>query len=104
MSTGKPAVVRYSRAAKLDIKDAARWLQHTYSPSVAQQFLRAVEERVADAAENPEACGVVYRAVRKALVSRFPYSVFYVYDGKRLRVLAVMHWRRDPFDWQVRVR
>ena len=82
MSAANPAPVRYSRAVGMDNSDTMRWFQRTYSSAVAQQYLRAVEDCVAHAAERPEAYGVVYRAVRKALVSRFPYSVYYIYDGK----------------------
>lgn len=94
----------YSREAKLDIKDAARWFQRTYSPAVAQQFLRAIRECVTLVAEFPRAHEVVYGYVRKAVAQGVPYSVFYFEEDGQVTVIAVMHWRRDPRDWQVRVR
>ena len=95
---------RYTRDAKLDIRDAAAWFHRTYSPAVAQKFLRAVSACVAHIAEFPEAHELIYRNVRKAVVQGVPYSVFYEYEGSGVTVLAVMHWRRDPRDWQVRVK
>jgi plasmid stabilization system protein ParE len=37
--------------------------------------------------------------VRRAVVSRFPYAVFYRIEPKRVVVLAVLHMARDPKVW-----
>lgn len=34
----------------------------------------------------------------------FPYSIYYVYQRDRVRIAAVMHQRRDPRDWHIRVK
>jgi len=57
---------------------------------------------VAHIAEYPEAHEVVYRDVRKALARGISYSVFYVNEDGLVTVIAVMHWRRNPLDWQAR--
>jgi plasmid stabilization system protein ParE len=100
----EPVGVVWARVAKLDIKDAARWYQREYSPSVANQFLDAVERCVSQAAEHPEAHELVFATLRKALLNDFPYSVYYTFQRRRIKVIAVMHWRRNPLDWQARVR
>jgi toxin ParE1/3/4 len=52
---------------------------------------------------NPNQYPVVHRNVRRALVRRFPYGVFYVVEGQRIVVLAVFHGSRDPSQWKSRV-
>ena len=42
-------------------------------------------------------------AIRRAMLSRFPYGVFYVVRGQTVRVLAVMHTSRDPQTWKTRI-
>lgn len=37
--------------------------------------------------------------VRRVLVERFPYCIFYVVEPERLVVLAVLHVARDPDLW-----
>jgi len=44
----------------------------------------------------------VHGEVRRALVRRFPYGVFYVVEGQALLVLAVAHVRRQPAYWLAR--
>ena len=43
---------------------------------------------------------VVYRRkVGRAMVSRFPYSVFYRIEPKQVVVLTILHTARDPKLW-----
>ena len=44
----------------------------------------------------------VFGDVRKAIVARFPYCVFYREEPSCVRVLAVFHTSRDPSIWQSR--
>ena len=41
----------------------------------------------------------VHGEVRRAVVSRFPYAVFYRVEPKRVVVLAVLHMARDSKLW-----
>ncbi|PSB02814.1 hypothetical protein C7B64_11345 [Merismopedia glauca CCAP 1448/3] len=45
---------------------------------------------------------VVYRDVRRAVLRRFPYAVYYRIISSRVVVTAVFHSRRDPKIWQDR--
>ncbi|HET7234377.1 MAG TPA: hypothetical protein VFJ16_30465 [Longimicrobium sp.] len=45
-----------------------------------------------------------HKNVRKAVVLTRPYLVYYVYEDQFVEVIAVMHQRRNPKDWQVRVK
>ena len=54
-------------------------------------------------AANPKMHPVVFADIRKAVVARFPYCVFYRAGATRVEVIAVFHTRRDPSIWQGRV-
>ncbi len=49
-----------------------------------------------------ESYAVVYRDVRRAVVRRFPYAVYYRIVSSRVIVTAIFHSRRDPKSWQAR--
>jgi toxin ParE1/3/4 len=51
---------------------------------------------------NPQMHVVVFADIRKAVVTRFPYCVFYRSDAVRVEVIAVFHSKRDPSIWQGR--
>jgi plasmid stabilization system protein ParE len=59
-----------------------------------------VFERIAS---NPEAYGVSYHSVRRALVRRFPYVVCFLVESECVFVIAVFHGRQDPRGWRSRV-
>ncbi len=40
--------------------------------------------------------------IREAIVSRFPYCVYYRVKRKRILITAVFHTSRDPAVWQSR--
>jgi plasmid stabilization system protein ParE len=66
---------------------------------LGERFLAAVDS-VFDAIERyPQMFAQAHGEVRRALVSRFPYAVFYRTESKRLVVLAVLHTARDPSIW-----
>jgi hypothetical protein len=44
----------------------------------------------------------VHRDVRRALLWRFPFAVFFVSDADSVLAIAVLHVRRDPAVWQSR--
>jgi plasmid stabilization system protein ParE len=66
---------------------------------LGEGFLAAVDS-VFDAIERyPQMFAQVHGEVRRALVSRFPYAVFYRAESTRVVVLAVLHTARDPRIW-----
>jgi plasmid stabilization system protein ParE len=53
-------------------------------------------------AANPLMHSVVFADIRKAVVTRFPYCVYYRAHSTRVEVIAVFHISRDPSIWQGR--
>jgi hypothetical protein len=51
---------------------------------------------------NPLQFAAIYKGVRRALVRRFPYMLFFVVDGVTLWVIACFHASRDPRMWEQR--
>jgi toxin ParE1/3/4 len=63
------------------------------------EVLRAFE-RIESA---PEAWPLLERPVRRCLVERFPYGVYYRIDPEEIFVLAVTHGRKRPGGWRGRI-
>ena len=92
-------VVRPLAAA--DIDEAFAWYEHR-SIGLRLDFLRAVDECFAAVAAAPLHFPVVHRVVRRTLLRRFPYAVFFVVEGNRVTVLACSHTRRHTRRWRGR--
>src|SRR5262245_35217998 len=65
-------------------------------------FVQRVEDVFDRISANPKIHGIVFADIRKAVVAKFPYCVFYRSDNTRVEVIAVFHSSRDPKIWQAR--
>jgi plasmid stabilization system protein ParE len=83
--------------------DAAYQWYEQQRPGLGTDFLVQLDSVLARLQVLPEAHQVVYQDVRRALVRRFPYGVFYRVQTDRVEVIAVQHTSRDPGRWQSRV-
>jgi plasmid stabilization system protein ParE len=83
------------RAAERDVREAHSWYGEV-SPKLADQFTSAVDQAIAAAAENPLAFQLFYRPLRRVLLRRFPYALFFVAEESRIVVVGVLHQSRNP--------
>jgi plasmid stabilization system protein ParE len=93
-------VILHPRAQN-DLRSAFEWYESQRS-GLGESFLAAVQQRLESIAAFPDANRVIYRQIRRAVVSRFPYLIFYVPKAERVDVLAVLHHARNPADWPSR--
>ena len=89
--------------AERDLTEAHAWYEERV-PGLGSDFLIIVERTLESIEENPAKFPLIYRKVRRALLSRFPYGVFFVWERQRIYVIAVMHTAREPGKWRRRSR
>lgn len=92
-------MLRIRPKAEAELSEAYTWYAER---GLAEKFIEVIETVLHQIQEQPMAYPVVYRDVRRALVRRFRYAIFYVIEPNALVVLAVMHQSRDPARWQGR--
>lgn len=86
------SVVLRDGAAR-DIADAFAYLA---SHGRGDAFMAAVDHTLSKIGERPMMYPEIGDGVRRALLRRFAYSVFFVLEDDQAVVLAVHHHRRDP--------
>ena len=93
--------VDFTPEAEADVGEAHVWYL-ARGLDLGEEFLRSLDACIQDVSAFPEASLVVHRNIRRALLRRFPYCVFYVVEPTRVVVVGVFHARRDPPSWQRR--
>jgi plasmid stabilization system protein ParE len=88
-------------AAAADIDEAYLWYERRQT-GLGEEFLVALDAIKQRIAANPEAFPVVHRDTRRALLSRFPYALYYRIYGDVILIVACMRGRRDPRRWRMR--
>lgn len=99
MSVKKKIIIRPE--AEADIKDAYDWYE-AQRKGLGESFLLCIEEALSRASRNPEIYSIIYKEVRRVLIHRFPFGVFFIEEEDRISVLAALHARRNPKAWKGR--
>lgn len=89
------------RQSELDIQAAALWYEDQ-RPGLGMRFLGGLEEVFRRIGNNPKQFPQLEGEVRRALLSHFPYGVYFVEGADHVTVLGVLHLHREPDMWKSR--
>jgi plasmid stabilization system protein ParE len=81
-----------------EIVEAMAWYERR-APELGLEFYRTYLEVLTRIAENPELYRKVRGDVRRVVLRRFPYAVFYLFDGDEIVIVSCLHEKRSPDRW-----
>lgn len=94
---------RLDRAARDEYREAMEsYLAE--SPRVAAAFVDQIEASIALIMERPTTWRLLTGDVRRCLVKRFPYGIYYSVERDEIVIWAIMHLHRRPSYWRERLR
>ncbi len=94
--------IRFHPDAEQEYHEAASWYAEQ-RPGLDADFLLCVDEAFQRIRCHPGMYPIVYHQKRRAVVRRFPYSIYYEVGENELRILSVFHSSRNPEIWQSRI-
>ena len=89
--------------ADLDIAAAYQWYE-TERAGLGLEFLGQLGTAYDRIVSDPLRYRELESRIRRALLRRFPYAVYFAVESDVVVVLAVLHVSRDPAEWQRRRR
>lgn len=92
---------RLRPSAEADLREASQWYERK-RPGLGIELLLELDlllERVFDSSEQFPEIGF---GMRRALLRRFPYAVYFVADAGSVVIVAVLHQRRKLGAWRNR--
>jgi len=90
--------LRVTPEAEVDIFQAALWYESERS-ALGSEFMLAVREMLARVEKLPLRFPEVAPGIRRGMLPRFPFGVFFALEEHGPTVVAVMHLHRDPSRW-----
>ena len=87
--------------AQTDIREAARWYEDR-EPGLGLRFLREIRNGLQHINDNPLMFPIIDGDVRRALVHKFPYSIYFLNEPEAIAIIAVLHQHRRPGAWKTR--
>ena len=95
--------VKFLDAAEVEASEAIDWYERRET-GLGTAFRESVEATISFIQENPLAFPIVHGSnVRKAKVQRFPYTIFFTIQTKRILIYSVFHTSHNPIVWQGRI-
>jgi len=88
--------VTFHRLAKRELTDAVHFYEEV---DRGRELLEQVRRTIDRIRRFPESAPCIRGPVRRAILSKFSYSLLYSIEGNSIRILAVAHQRRDPMYW-----
>jgi plasmid stabilization system protein ParE len=96
-----PTPVVFRPEAEDDVLEARAWYE-SRRLGLGQEFALAIETLIDRIAANPTVFPVVQSETRRAVLSRFPYAIYFRSSDEAIVVLAI-HGRQHPSRWQTRL-
>jgi plasmid stabilization system protein ParE len=81
--------------AEADMATGYDWYEDQRE-GLGKEFVEEVSTVIAMIQSEPLRFPAIFRTLRRALVHRFPYGVFFVVRSDTVIVVAVMHLARNP--------
>lgn len=82
------------QAAEADIATGYEWYEEQHD-GLGSEFVEEISSTIAAVHSEPLRFPTTFRKLRRALVHRFPYGIFFVVRADAVVVVAAMHLARD---------
>jgi plasmid stabilization system protein ParE len=94
-------VLVFCPEVRVELDEVYSWYE-SQQLGLGDDFLEEIEQALDRICQMPEAYAAVYRDVRRSVVRRFPYTIYYRIVSSRVIITAVFHGHRNPKAWQKR--
>lgn len=97
----KPFSIELSDEAEVDI-DKSYDFYFQESLKVANTFFKQINLSFENIKHNPESFPIAHKDVRKFVVKKFPFVIYYRITDALILVVAIFHTSRNPEIWNER--
>jgi plasmid stabilization system protein ParE len=87
--------VRFLSTADRELLDAFEWYDNQV-PGLGTELIVEIDRSVRLVAQYPDAAADLGDGIRRILVNRFPYGIWYAVEGDTIVVYAIAHLHRKP--------
>jgi plasmid stabilization system protein ParE len=95
--------IDFRRIARREYDEAVSWYENK-EPGLGREFQNELDLLLKRIASHPEQFRQIRGILRRGVLRRFPYVVYFLTEPERVVVLAVFHAKRDPVHLENRSR
>ena len=94
--------IELSDEAEVDF-DKSYEFYYEDSSKVAETFFYRINLCFEDIKQNPKSFPIAHKDLRKYVVKKFPFVIYYRILDKVIQVIAIFHTSRNPEIWKERI-
>lgn len=94
----KPYRIKLSNEAEVDF-DKSYEFYYEESPKVADAYFKSINLAFDYIKQNPTSFPMVHKDIRKYVVQKFPFVIYYRLLESTVQVIAIFHTSRRPEIW-----
>lgn len=98
----KPFSIELSDEAEVDF-DKSYEFYFEDSPKVADTFFKQMNIGFENIKQNPKSFPIAHKSVRKYVVKKFPFVIYYRIVDTIIQIVAIFHTSRNPEIWNERI-
>lgn len=87
--------VVFQHDAERDFDDAIAWYERE-QPGLGLEFKSVIDSYLSEIASHPQRFRVIREKVRRSVVRRFPYGIYFLPEEHRVVIVAIFHAKRNP--------
>jgi len=87
--------------AETDIKETVSYFKEV-SDTLDRDFIQEIDASFFEILRNPAAFPIAKYDIRKFVMAKFPFCIYFVDREEALYIISVFHDKRNPRDWQRR--
>lgn len=95
--------LQFHRRVRDEVSDAYLYYQNQKS-TLGDAFLEALNNIFSVILDNPNLYPVEFHQVKKVVLQKFPFSIYFEIVEEQIFVYSVFHHSRNPESWQGRVQ
>lgn len=85
--------------ARHELAAASEWYE-ARKAGLGGDFLDEFLAAIGRIEDHPKSCPVIDRDIRRALLRRFPYALYYLVEETHIEVLGVLHCHQHKDQWR----
>src|ERR1043166_1280002 len=85
--------------AQMNIREAAFWYEQRET-GLGHRFMGDIRQSLNSIAKMPFRFPIIEKGVRRLLLHRFPYAVYFLVEHDSVVIIAVLHQHRLPRMWE----
>ena len=94
--------IELSDDAEIDLKSSFEYYFYEDS-QVADSFFKQINISFEEIKQDPEMFPIVYGSIRKYVLKKFPFVIYYRIDNVIVQIIAIFHTSRNPQIWNERI-